>query len=86
MPDDGFTFTVTDLGRFLGKSPVTLRGWEAQGLLTLPRAPGGDRKMDLGHVREVARVGFSLGRISEVRLNLILAAMTLLELLEKRKT
>ncbi len=40
-----FAFTITDAGRFLGKSPVTLRGWERSGLVALPRdVEGGDRK------------------------------------------
>ncbi len=77
-----FTFTVTDLARFLGKSPVTLRHWERQGLLAFPRDSGGDRKLTLDQVRQTARIARDLGRISERRLNLVEAAVTILEVVE----
>ncbi|WP_028058393.1 MerR family transcriptional regulator [Candidatus Solirubrobacter pratensis] len=83
---EGFVFTVTDLGLFLGKSAVTLRGWDRQGLVTIPRDPSGDRKMSAGQVREIAHAAYDLGRISCDRLKLVLASLTLLELLEKDKT
>lgn len=78
-----FTFTVTDLARFLGKSPVTLRHWERQGLISFPRDTGGDRKLTLDQVRQVARIARQLGRIGDDRLNLVEAAVTILEIVEK---
>lgn len=77
-----FTFSVTELARFLGKSPVTLRGWERQGLLVFPRDEGGDRKLTLDQVRHAARIAHTLGRITDRRLNLVEAAVTILEIVE----
>ncbi len=76
-----FIFTITDLARFLGKSAVTIRGWEKQGLIELPRL-GNERKMDVDEIREVAKVAFHLGRITRHRLDMIEAACTLLSLIE----
>lgn len=84
MAQGKFTFTITDLGLFLGKSPVTLRGWERDGLITLPRDSGGDRKLSTEDVRVVTRVAHVLGRISTKRRRLIDATMTLLEYLESK--
>ena len=81
-----FVFTITDLGLFLGKSPVTLRGWERQGLVSMPKDPSGDRKMSVQDVRTIAQRAYELGRISCDRLKLVLATLTMLELLEKDKT
>lgn len=78
-----FSFTVTELARLLGKSPVTLRHWERQGLLVFPRDSSGDRKLSLDEVRQVAIIARRLGRINDHRLNLINAAMTMLEIIEK---
>lgn len=77
-----FSFTVTDLGRFLDKSAVTLRGWERQGLISLPRDPSGDRRLMSDDVRIAARRARELGRISEHRLQLVEATITLLSLIE----
>lgn len=79
---DRFIFTVVDLGRFIGKSAVTLRGWERQGLIDLPRDSGGDRKLTSEDVRKVARIARKLGRISERRLRIVESAVTLLQLIE----
>lgn len=78
-----FYFTVTDLGRFIGKSPVTLRTWERQGLISLPRDQSGDRKLSVEDVRAAARRAKELGRINEQRLNIVEAAVTILSLVEK---
>jgi hypothetical protein len=79
-----FHFTVTDLARFLGKSPVTLRHWERQGLVQFPRDNNGDRRLTTGDVRAYARVANKLGRISEDRLNLVEASVTVLQMVENR--
>lgn len=79
----GFTFTVTDLARFLGKSPVTLRSWEKKGLLTFPRDPSGDRKFTTADIRESAKKAKSLKRISKQRLQYIEACVTMIELIER---
>jgi DNA-binding transcriptional MerR regulator len=78
-----FTFTVTDLARFLGKSPVTIRGWEARGIVSIPRNHGGDRQLTLSDLRAVARKARELGRITETRLKLVEASVTMLELIER---
>lgn len=80
---DHFFFTITDLARFLGKSPVTLRTWEAKGHVHWPRAPGGDRSFTTTAVRDAIDVALRLGRITERRAHLVRAAMTLLEEIEK---
>lgn len=79
----GFTFTVTDLARFLGKSSVTLRSWEKKGLLTFPRDASGDRKFTTADIRESARKAKSLKRISNQRLQYIEACVTIIELIER---
>lgn len=81
---DQFTFTVTDIARFLGKSPVTLRGWERQGLLAFPRDSGGDRKLNLDDVRTASQRAFELGRITESRLRLVEASVTIMEMIEEK--
>lgn len=78
-----FSFTVTDLARFLGKSPVTLRHWERQGLVIFPRDNNGDRRLTSAQVRQMARIASKLGRISDDRLSLVEATVTLLEIVEK---
>ena len=78
-----FSFTVTVLARFLGKSSVTLRGWERKGLLSFPRDPSGDRKFTTADIREFARQARNLKRISNQRLQYIEACVTLLELIER---
>ena len=78
-----FSFTITDVARFLGKSPVTLRGWERKGLIIFPRDSGGDRKFSLSEVRDVALSAREMKRISKDRLKLVEAAVTILELVEK---
>jgi predicted site-specific integrase-resolvase len=80
--NDGFHFTVTDLARFLGKSAVTIRGWERQGLISLPRDPNGDRRFAPDDVRVAAKRAHELGRINLKRLHLVEAAVTLLTTIE----
>ena len=83
MPSgDPFTFTITDVARFLGKSAVTLRGWERQGLISFPRHGGEDRKFTIDEVRSAAMIARQLGRVTQERLELIGAALTLLRIIE----
>jgi hypothetical protein len=79
-----FFFTITDAARFLGKSPVTLRGWERQGLVTLPREiEGGDRKFTQIEICGLAYRAFELKRISRQRLHLVIAATELIHQVEQ---
>lgn len=78
-----FSFTITDVARFLGKSPVTLRGWEKKGLISFPRDPAGDRRFTLQAVREVAIMARQMKRISQERLQLIEANLTMMDLIER---
>lgn len=82
LTDPSFTFTVTDLARFLGKSAVTMRQWERQGLVAFSRDSGGDRKLDAEEVRSVARTARDLGRITERRLRIVEATVTMLSIIE----
>jgi hypothetical protein len=78
-----FTFTITDVARLLGKSPVTLRGWERQKLIRFPRErEGGDRKMTCMEVTVAAKKAHSMGRINLTRLQLIEGAMGSLSFIE----
>jgi hypothetical protein len=77
-----FTFTISDLGRLLGKSPVTLRGWEDKGLVDIPRDQSGDRKLTCADIRTIADRAYELGRINRRRANLVHATMTLIEQIE----
>lgn len=79
-----FHFTVTDLARLLGKSPVTLRGWERQHLVTIPREGNhGDRKLNCDQVIAVAYRAHELKRIKPDRLDIVITAMTILKMVEK---
>ncbi|MDB5280834.1 MAG: hypothetical protein JWR61_5789 [Ferruginibacter sp.] len=77
-----FAFTVTDLARFLGKSPVTLRHWERNGLVVFPRDSNGDRRLTTDEVRRTAQIAYKLRRISDARLHMVEAAVYLLENIE----
>lgn len=77
-----FTFTITDLARLLGKSPVTLRGWERQKLLTFPRDSGGDRKLTCEEIVIAANKARKLGRINENRLRVVEGAMASFQFVE----
>jgi MerR HTH family regulatory protein len=77
-----FTFTISDLGRLLGKSPVTLRGWEDRGLVDIPRDSSGDRKLACADIRTITDTAFALGRINRHRTNLVHATMTMIEQIE----
>src|SRR3954469_1223223 len=78
-----FSFTITDLARFLGKSPVTLRHWERQGLVVFPRDDNGDRRLTTQQVRIMAQMAKRLNRIDEWRLHIVEATITNLEIIEK---
>ena len=77
-----FTFTISDLARLLGKSPVTLRGWDDRGLVNIPRDSSGDRKLACADIRTITDKAFDLGRINHRRANLVYATMTLMEQIE----
>lgn len=77
-----FTFTITDVGRMLGKSPVTLRGWEDKGLVTIPRDKSNDRKFRCKDVHIITDKAFELGCINRRRANLVHATMTMMEQIE----
>jgi hypothetical protein len=79
---NGWTFTVVDLARLIGKSPVTIRGWEKKGLISLPRDSGDNRKLTCEDVRSVAKVALDLGRIHKRRYQLVLSTLYLLEQVE----
>jgi hypothetical protein len=78
-----FSFTISDLARFLGKSPVTLRGWERQLLISFPRNGRGDRRFDLEGLRSVLRSPVVRDRCDPDRIRLAEATVTMLELVEK---
>lgn len=82
MTVNGWTFTITDLARLIGKSPVTIRGWEKQKLIELPRDTGDNRKLTCEDVRHVAKIAHDLGRIDRRRYQLVLSALFLLEQVE----
>ena len=77
-----FHFTVTDVGRLLGKSAVTLRGWEHQGLIKFPR-DGSERKFTCDDVIAAAEKAHKLKRITRNRLNLVKGAMAMLLFVEE---
>jgi predicted site-specific integrase-resolvase len=77
-----FTFTISDLGRLLGKSPVTLRGWENKGLVDIPRDQSGDRKLGCQDVRVITDRAYEHKRINQRRVNLVYATITLMEQIE----
>ena len=84
MQESKFSFTITDAARFLNKSPVTLRKWEKQGIISYPRYHGtGDRRFELGDIRVLAEQAFVLKRISQDRLDLIIASVTILRGIER---
>lgn len=77
-----FRFTISNLGIFLGKSPVTIRGWERKGFVALPRV-GVNRSLSTEEVRNVARTAWKADRISYERWQLISEALTSLQSIEE---
>jgi hypothetical protein len=77
-----FSFTISDLARFLGKSSVTLRGWERNGLIRYPRNGRNDRRFALDDLRAIARHPTVLERVSQDRIRIFEATITLLEIVE----
>jgi DNA-binding transcriptional MerR regulator len=77
-----FHFTITDVARLLGKSPVTLRGWEHKGLIKFPRL-GTDRQFTCNEVIKAAEDAHKLKRITRNRLNLVKGAMAMLLFVEE---
>jgi hypothetical protein len=70
------------LARLIGKSPVTLRGWERDGLVDFPRNSKGDRSLEIRDIRLVCTNPRVRERLLPDRLKLVDATLTLLELLE----
>lgn len=85
MTNDKFHFTITDAARFLGKSPVTLRQWERKGLVQFPRYNGlaSDRRFSACEIRKLAYQAHELKRIGRARLHLVIAAIELIEQIER---
>lgn len=84
MSHDGselFHFSISGVGVFLGKSPVTIRAWERKGLVSLPRV-GANRSLTVPDLREVAQIAFHAGRITGDRLYLIGDALGALSIIE----
>jgi excisionase family DNA binding protein len=54
-----FEFTVTEAARLLGKSPVTLRKWERQGVVHFRRI-GNDRRLDTTELRALIEDGLQI--------------------------
>lgn len=80
MADTGrFHFTVTDAARMLGKAAVTIRAWERQELISLPRNAKGDRQLTANDVLELAQTARREGRIDEDRHRLV--NMTMIHIL-----
>lgn len=77
-----FVFGISDLGKLLGKSPVTLRDWESKGLIDYPRDKSGDRVLTCDGVRQVTQFALSTGRIKDYRAHFIESIMTQMEFLE----
>lgn len=79
-----FYFRISDLGKLLGKRPVTIRGWERAHLFDFPRDGRGERIFNTQDIRNIATTAYAHGRIDDVRYNLIQSTMTMLELLESK--
>lgn len=77
-----FKFSISDLGHFLNKSPVTIRAWERKGLIRLPRE-GGTRVLGIHDVERVARIAHQAKRISDYRLLIVVKAIESLDYIEK---
>lgn len=82
-PVSGFTFTITDLGIFLGKSPVTIRSWERKGEISIPRDEAGNRKLSARDVLMIADAAHHNKRIKKPRVLLIKQAIEALDALQK---
>jgi hypothetical protein len=81
MQDSRFHFTIADFARLIGKSPVTLRQWERQKIISFPRE-GSDRKFYIDDVVKCAEKAHALKRIPRHRLDLVIGAMSLLRFIE----
>ncbi len=77
-----YRFTITEVSILLGKAPVTLRGWERDGIVSFPRNKRGDRRLTLESLREMLEDAEVRRRILPDRLKLIEATLTLLEYTE----
>ena len=62
---------------------MTIRGWEREGLIALPRDSGENRKLTIDDLRSAAQLARKLGRISKGRLRLIEATIFLMEQVEE---
>ena len=78
---DEFEFTLSNVAKLLGKSPVTLRKWEKQGIYEFPRVSG-DRKLQTCDLQELASIARDLNRISTNRYRMIVAVCSILRIIE----
>ena len=78
-----FEFSISDLGKLFGKSPVTVRSWDRKRLVEITRSPGGVRVVDCAGLRRIADWALSTGRIRQERYHLVAAVMTLVEQIEQ---
>jgi DNA-binding transcriptional MerR regulator len=80
--DRHFSFTITELSILLGKAPVTLRGWERDGLITFPRNSRNDRRFTVSDIRSLLENRTVVAHIDSKRIRLVEAILTLLEIVE----
>lgn len=76
-----FSFSISDTAVFLGKAPVTLRSWERKNEFEFPRQ-GTDRRLNIDDVRSLAKWAKDRGRISDHRLKVVEATLTMMEVVE----
>jgi hypothetical protein len=78
---EGFSLTVTDAARLLGKSPVTLRKWERLGYFEFPRI-GDDRRLGTADMRHLVANAVSRKVITTDRARQIELVLLTLEQIE----
>jgi DNA-binding transcriptional MerR regulator len=78
-----FTFTISDVAILFGKAPVTLRQWEQKGVIAFPRLSNGARRMNSNELRQITQIVHEKNYITEQRLQLINAILTIMELAEQ---
>jgi predicted site-specific integrase-resolvase len=78
---EGFSLTVTDAARLLGKSPVTLRKWERLGYFEFPRL-GDDRRLRTADMRRLVENALSRHVITSDRARQVELVLLTLEQIE----
>lgn len=76
-----FNLSISEAAVFMGKSPVTLRSWESQGLVKFSRH-GNDRRFTIEDMRNLSQVAMKNRRITKERLKIIEATLTMMEIIE----